>query len=147
MSTSGGIVCSKDGFGCTVLDDAGGATDHEIQVPGNLQDDRGAALAWLAEEASRLAQLNNLDRVALQKPGGGKFGASGERFEVEAAVQIGLHGPGVQCVRLNREQVRAALGVPKAKGAYETLLARDDVRARSNAVRRDQYLLAMAAQT
>jgi hypothetical protein len=48
---------------------------------------------------------------------------------------------------LNREQVRAALGVPKAKGAYESLLQRPEVKGRSNAVRRDQYLLALAARS
>ena len=145
MSVTGGIVCSKDGFGCTVLDASGVATDHEIVVPKSVHG-RGAALAWVAEESSRLAELNGLERVALQKPGGGKFGASGERYEIEAAVQIGLHKADVSCERLNREQVRAAFGVTKAKGAYERLLARDDVSVRSNATRRDQYLLAMAVR-
>ena len=61
-------------------------------------------------------------------------------------MQIGLHEAGAALERLNREQVRAAMGEPKAKGAYEKLLNRAEVKARSNAVRRDQYLLALAVR-
>jgi hypothetical protein len=143
VTTTAGVVCHKDGFGCTVTLDDGTATDHDIEVPSSIGD-RGEALAWIASEATRLAALCGLDSVAVQKAGGGKFGASAERHEVEAAVQIGIHKADVSCIRMNREQVRAAMGVPKAKGAYEKLLALPDVSDRSNASRRDQYLLALA---
>jgi hypothetical protein len=146
MAVTAGIVCHKDGFGCTIVDSNDGAEDHDIDVPPNLTS-RGEKLAWLADEARRLIQSAGAQEVRVQKPGGGKFGgASSERHEVEAAVQIGVHHVGVACDMLNREQVRAALGVPKGKGAYEQLLQRVDVKARSNAERRDQYLLALAAR-
>jgi hypothetical protein len=139
-------VCQKASFGCTIIDDAGSATDHDIEVPGSMTD-RGEALAWVAHEAQRLVKLNGVESVAVQKAGGGKFGgASAERYEVEAAVQIGLHNAAAGCSRMNREQVRSALGVQKAKGAYEQLLKRDDVQARTNPTRRDQYLLALAVR-
>lgn len=143
MTTTAGVVCHKDGFGCTVIVDDGTATDHDIEVPGSITD-RGEALAWIASEAARLATLNNLASVAVQKAGGGKFGASAERHEIEAAVQIGLHQADVSCTRMNRDQVRAAMGVPRGKGAYDELLAWPAVSDRSNAPRRDQYLLALA---
>lgn len=137
-------MCQKLSFGCTIIDDGGSATDHDIEVPGNLTN-RGEALAWLVREAQRLAELKGVERACVQKAGGGKFGgASAERHEVEAAVQIGLHAAGAECDRMSREQVRAALGEPKGSGAYQRLLKRAEVQARSNAVRRDQYLLALA---
>jgi len=139
-----GVVCGKTGFGFTVVD-AGSAEDHDIVAPGNL-DSRGAILNWLAEEANRLVVSTEVSLVLVQRPGGGKFNPSPERTEVESAIQIGLHRAGATCDRMNREQVRAALGIPKAKGAYESLLRRSDVAARSNAQRRDQFLLALAAQ-
>ncbi|MBT3774894.1 MAG: hypothetical protein HOB12_06215 [Gemmatimonadales bacterium] len=146
MGTSAGILCQKASFGCTIIDEDGVAADHDIAVPSNMND-RGEALAWLAQEAQRIVELNGVETVGLQKAGGGKFGgASAERYEVEAAVQIGLHEAGAALERLNREQVRAAMGEPKAKGAYEKLLNRAEVKARSNAVRRDQYLLALAVR-
>ena len=76
-------------------------------------------------------------------PHTGGCGAAPERHEVEACVKVGAHLAQVDLLDLNREQVRAALGVPKAKGAYESLLKRPDVTARRNGSRRDQYLLAL----
>jgi hypothetical protein len=146
MAVTAGIVCHKDGFGCTVVDGSGNAEDHDIHAPANLTR-RGERLAWLTEEAQRLIRAAQVSSVRIQKPGAGKFGgASAERHEVDGAVQIGVYRAGAVCDMMNREQVRAALAVPRGKGAYETLLQRPDVKARSNAVRRDQYLLALAAQ-
>jgi len=142
--STAGVVCSSEGFGCTVLA-SGGPEDHDICVPGSIKD-RGEALCWLTEEAERLFLSFRVSAVRIQKAGGGKFGgAAPERHEVEACVKIGAHRAHVSCVEMNREQVRAALGVPQAKGAYEGLLKRTDVKVRSNASRRDQYLLALAA--
>lgn len=144
MAPSAGIVCGKKGFGCTVVD-GNAVEDHEIEAPANLAS-RGEQLCWLADEVQRLVTGTECTSVAVQKAaGGGAFGASAERIEVEAALQMGLHRAGLDAKRMTKESVRAALGVPKAPKAYETLLKRDDVKARSNAARRDQYLLALAA--
>ena len=144
MADGVGIVCTKKGFGCTIVRDAA-VEEHEIEVPGNLES-RGEQLSWLADEAERLITTSGCTLVALQKAsGGGKFGASPERSEVEAAVQIGLYRAGVEAKRLTKEGVRSALGIPKAPKAYESLLTRDDVRLRSNDAKRHQYLLALAA--
>ena len=54
VGTSAGIVCQKASFGCTIIDDGGTATDHDIEVPGNLTN-RGEALASASvREAQRL---------------------------------------------------------------------------------------------
>lgn len=141
--TCAGIVCSSDGFGCTIvtLDDI---EDHDIAIPASIRH-RGEGLWWLTQEAERLFRSLGVGVVRLQKAGSGKFGAAPERHEVEACVKVGAHLAQADLLDLNREQVRAALGVPKAKGAYEGLLRRPDVMARRNASRRDQYLLALTA--
>lgn len=46
---------------------------------------------------------------------------------------------------MNKETVRAAHGVPKAKDAFDTLLDEPDVMARSNKNRRFQYLMAKSS--
>jgi hypothetical protein len=143
MATAG-IVCGKKGFGCTIVD-GNVVDDHEVEVPANLAA-RGEQLCWLADEVQRLVTGSGCTSVAVQKAaGGGTFGASAERIEVEAALQMGMHRAELDAKRMTRESVRAALGVPKAPKAYETLLKRDDVKRRSNAARRDQFLLALAA--
>lgn len=144
MRPSVGIVCHKDGFGCTVVVD-GAATDHDIAAPASMAD-RGERLAWILDEAQRLLSGAGVEAARVQRAGGGKFGASAERHEVEAAVQIAAFRAGLECNTLSREQVRSTLGIAKGPGAYKTLLQREDVKARSNEVRRDQYLLALAAQ-
>jgi hypothetical protein len=143
MSASAGIVCGKKGFGCTIVD-GDSVDDHEIEVPANRLS-RGEQLCWLADEVERLLKARQCESVAVQRAaGGGSFGASPERNEVEAAIQMGLHKAGLASKRMTKEAVRAAMGVPKAPKAYDTLLKRDDVRARSNEARRHQYLLALA---
>lgn len=146
MGAAAGIVCGKKGFGCTIIRD-GAPEDHDIEVPANLLS-RGEQLCWLAEEVRRVVSSVACDFAGVQKAaGGGAFGASSERNEVEAAVQMGLHQAGVVARRLTKESVRAALGVPKGPKAYDTLMKRADVAARSNEQRRHQYLLALAAST
>ena len=146
MGATAGIVCGKNGFGCTIIS-GGVPEDHDIEVPANLLS-RGEQLCWLSEEARRVVSSGACDVAGVQKAaGGGMFGASPERNEVEAAVQMGLHQAGVVARRLTTESVRAALGVPKAPKAYNTLMRRADVAARSNEQRRHQYLLALAAST
>ena len=144
MGSAAGIICAKKGFGCTIVN-GDQAEDHDIEVPANIAD-RGAQLSWVAEEAERLVRNNGCVDVRIQRAaGGGRFAASAERNEIEAAVQIGASRAGVEPTRLTREGVRAAMGIARGKGAYEALLKREDVRARSNAARRDQYLLAIAS--
>ena len=127
--------------------EGGEVSDHDIRVPKNLKN-RGEQLQWIADEAQRLAGAYDFDAVAIQKAaGGGKFGPSPERSEIEAAVQMGLFkAKGLSTNRLTKEGVRAALKVVKAPGAYETLLERDDVKPRKNEACRHQYLLALAAE-
>lgn len=141
--TCAGIVCSSDSFGCTILA-ADGIEDHDIAIPASIKS-RCEGLWWLTQEAERLFRALAVGAVRMQKAGTGKFGAAPERHEVEACVKVGAHLAQADLLDLNREQVRAALGVPKAKGAYESLLRRPDVMARRNASRRDQYLLALTA--
>lgn len=143
MGVSVGIVCNKRGFGWTVIED-GVAYDSDIEAPADRVA-RGEVLDWLLTEAESVLVESKATAVRIEKAGGGKFGASAERHEVEAVVQVAATRKGVDCDLLTTEGVRAAMGVPKAAGAYKNLLTRPDVKARSNEQRRHQYLLALSA--
>jgi len=143
MGVTAGISCQKSGFGCTIID-GGTATDHQLDAPSNLTD-RGEVLDWILTEAERFLVGQGSPPVRIAKAGAGKFAAAAERNEVEAAVQIAAFRARSECGMLTTEGVRAALGAPKATGAYKVLLARPEVKARSNEQRRHQYLLAKAA--
>ena len=144
MAVTVGLICTKAGLGWTTVDTATGrAEDHGVDAPGNLTG-RGEQLDWLLDEATRMLRSLKPKALRIQAAGKGKFAAAAERHEVEAVVQVAAHRTGTPCEMLNRDQVRAALGVPRAAGAYDGLLKRDDVKARSNKERREQYLLALA---
>jgi len=76
--------------------------------------------------------------------GTGRFAASPERHEVEAVVQVAAHRVGMPCEMKTTEQIRAS-HVPKAKGAFDELMKRADVAARSNEAKRERYLYAVTA--
>jgi hypothetical protein len=99
----------------------------------------------LVSEAQRFFENNDVTDVRLgAAQTGGKFGASSERFEVEACIKIAAHRAGAAVWCLSKEKVRVAYGLPKGEGAFEALLERPDVRNRSNKDRRFQYLMAKA---
>ncbi|MDP9403246.1 MAG: hypothetical protein M3P85_07910 [Actinomycetota bacterium] len=83
--------------------------------------------------------------VFMKKAGGGQFASSPERHEVEGVVQLAAHRAGVACEMKTTEQLRAAAGAPKGKGAYDELLARGDVAARPSKDKRERYLYAATA--
>lgn len=127
-----------------VIDDAGDVADIDLVPPRSIAS-RGEKLDWLLEEVRRVFGRYKVLKVAIQSAGAGKFAASEERIEVEAVVQVAAYRDGVKCKKLARDSVRAALGAKKEAGAYELLLKDVDVAARSNKGRREQYLLAKAA--
>ena len=137
------MVCTKDGFGWTRVDRVGGVADYAVNVPGSITD-RAQQLRWLHDEAVRILEREKVTALCVQAPGAGRFSASPERIEVGAVVQAAAGRTDTTVRMLNRDQVRSALGVPRGKGAYEGLLQRADVAARSNPTRRDQYLLGLA---
>jgi len=139
-----GVTCDKTSFSCTVVAD-GQVKDHDIVVPPGLQGDRPQALSWLLEEAERFFQIHRiLDVRVWSAPSRGRFAASSERAEVEACIKIAAHHGRAVVRCMDKEKVRAAYGLPKATGAYDTLLARPDVHERGNDKRRNQYLMAKA---
>jgi hypothetical protein len=142
-----GMLCQKNGFGYTVLDDATMSVKEErLDVPAS-KSDRGEQLDWLLSEAERLFRTESAANVWVQKSGTGQYGADPQRHEVEAMVQVAAYRANVQCSLQTTESVRGALGVKKASGAYKQLLRREDIAARSNALKREQYAYALAAAT
>ena len=117
--------------------------ESEISVP-TSQTDRGAQLTWLLEESEKLLRRLHPDIVHMKKSASGQRQSSREQHEVEAVLQVAAHRVGVACAIRTTEQVRAA-HVPKAKGAYNELLERRDVKTRSNKSRRERYLYALTA--
>lgn len=140
-----GVTCGKNGLSYTLLLVDGSLLEEELEVPQSMVANRPEALVWLEDEAQRLFEANDVSEVRIRvAQSGGKFGASRERYESETCVQIAAHRAGATVRTLNKEQVRAAYGIDKGRGAYEKLLDRDDVRERSNDVRRHQYLMVKA---
>lgn len=140
-----GISCDATsvGFGLvetgrTVLEEGA------VVVPASHQS-RGDQLSWLLTETEDLLRRAIPDVVWVRRAGAGQFAASPERHEVEAVVQVAAHRCGVPCELKTTEQVRAAAGSAKSTGAYQALLKRDDVAARSNGAKRERYLFAVTA--
>jgi hypothetical protein len=144
MSVTVGLICGKDGFGYTTVDDTGGIEDGSIEVPKN-KPVRGEQLEWFLDEAARLFERLGSPSMAVKHSPGGAYAAAPERYEVEAVVQIAAHRTGSTCRLLTTEGARSAMGVKQASGAYKALLARPDIKARSNNAKREQYLYALAA--
>ncbi len=117
--------------------------ETEISVP-TSHTDRGAQLNWLLEESEKLLRRLRPDVVHMKKSASGQRQSSREQHEVEALLQVAAHRVGVACAIRTTEQVRA-VHVPKAKGAYNELLERRDLKARGNKSRRERYLYASTA--
>jgi hypothetical protein len=143
-----GVVCAKDSFSYSVLLDDGSVEDHEVEAPSSMTSDRPETLVWLADEAQRLFEAHAVSEVRIwAAQAGGRSSPSRERYESEACVQIAAHRAGATVQMLSKEKVRAAYGVARGKGAFDTLLKRDDVQARRNETRRQQYLMVKAPTT
>jgi hypothetical protein len=140
-----GVICDKAGvqYTCVLDPDAMVEEETEICVPAALTD-RGEQLDWLLETTVGLLRRLGPDVVYVKKSVGGQRQPSPERHEVEAVVQVAAHRAGIACKMRTTEQVRAA-HAPKAKGAYDALLERPDVKSRSNKSRRERYLYAITA--
>lgn len=140
-----GVICEKSVIQYTFVSDSDAdVKESEIAVPAS-RTDRGEQLAWLLDEAEGLLRRVPTDIVFVRKAGTGQFASAPERHEVEAVVQIAAHWLGVRCELKTTDQLRAAAGVPKKKGAYEELLKRRDVASRSNKDKRERYLYAVTA--
>jgi hypothetical protein len=147
MTVAIGMLCQKDGFGYTVLDDTTMSVREErLDVPAS-KSDRGEQLDWLLSEAMRMFRTESPANVWVQKSGSGQYNADPQRHEVAAIVQVAAYRAKVQCSLQTTESVRGALGVKKASGAYKQLLTREDIAARRNAQKRAQYAYALAAAT
>jgi hypothetical protein len=110
------------------------------------QPPRGEALNWLLDEFERTLRSLDADRACALKAGEGKYSAEAERFEVDGILQLAAFRAGVPLTMLTRDQARAAFGLKREGGAWKTLLAREDVAARSSVALREQYLFATAAR-
>ena len=145
MARALGIICQRAGiqYTCVSSPKAKIEEETEISVP-TSQTDRGAQLNWLLEVSEKLLRRLRPDVVHVKKSAGGQRQSSREQHEVEAVLQVAAHRVGVACAIRTTEQVRAA-HVPKAKGAYNELLERRDIKTRSNKSRRERYLYALTA--
>ena len=139
-----GIICDKAAIRYTIVDDATAPEDAELAVPAS-RTDRGDQLNWLLQEFEDLLRRAAPVAGFVKKSGGGQFASSPERHEVEAVVQLAAHRASMACEMKTTEQIRAAAGAPKGKGAYDELLARDDVAARPSKDKRERYLYAVTA--
>lgn len=139
-----GAICDKAAVRYTVVADDEAPIDVDLAVPAS-QVRRGEQLNWLLEELEDLLRKVAPAAVWVKKAGGGQFASAPERHEVEAIVQLAAHRTGVACELKSTDQLRAAAGVAKGKGAYDSLLARDDVGARPSKDKRERYLYADTA--
>lgn len=139
-----GVICDKTAIRYTVADDGLAPEDANLAVPA-LRTRRGDQLNWLLEEFEDLLRRTQPVAMFVKKAGGGQFASSPERHEVEGVVQLAAHRAGVCCELKTTEQIRAAAGAPKGKGAYIALLARDDVAARPSKDKGERYLYAVTA--
>lgn len=139
-----GVICDKAAIRYTIIDDGAAPDDVDLAVPPS-RTQRGDQLNWLLEELEDVLTRTVPAVVAVKKAGGGQFASSPERHEVEAVVQLAAHRAGVPCELKTTEQVRAAAGAQKGKGAYEALLARADVASRPSKDKREQFLYATTA--
>jgi hypothetical protein len=140
-----GMLCQKNGLGYTVLDDATMMVKEErLDVPASKRN-RGEQLDWLLSESERMFRTESPVNVWVHKSGTGQYSADPQRHEVEAILQVAAYRANVRCSMQTTESVRGALGAKKASGAYKQLLKREDIAARSNAQKREQYAYALAA--
>lgn len=90
-----------------------------------VADRSRAELSWLLEQAEELLHRLRPDVLFVKKSASGQRQSSREQHDVEAVVQVAAHRVGVACAIRTTEQVRAA-HVVKGKGAYKTLVERED---------------------
>lgn len=146
MAVVAGLVCSPTGFTVTVVsgDPDVPTVDEETpyQVPASYTN-RGDELGWLYDAAADLFGRLQADLLVIRQDERQR-GCNVGRHETEGVVQLAAHQKGTPSRTMRKEQVRVAFGVPKGSGAYDTLLARSDAAARSNAELRNLFLYASA---
>jgi hypothetical protein len=145
MARALGVICDKAGFQCTCVagPDSTVEAEEELSVPASMSG-RGEQLNWLLDEAVATLRRLQPDVVYMKASGGGQHQSSPDRHGVEAIFQVAAFKANMECRTRTTEQIRAA-HTAKAKGAYEGLLERQDVKARSNKSRRERYLYALTA--
>lgn len=141
-----GVVASPGGISWTfvtgdVLEALAVEEEEEIVPPANLKL-RGQQLDWLFEEIALTLNRLKPDMVVVEKPGAG---FARERAEVEGLILVAVHRAGVPLEMLVKESCRARLSRPSGKGAFKKLLDEPDVKARSNAAKRERYVFAKTA--
>jgi hypothetical protein len=140
-----GVICDKNAIRYTMVEDDGAQPEEsELSVPAS-RNERGDRLSWLLEETEDLLRRGDAAVIFVKKASSGQFASSPERHEVEAVVQIAAHRCRVRCELKTTDQLRAAAGAKKKAGAYEELLKRPDVAARSSKDKRERYLYAVTA--
>src|SRR4051812_30578241 len=140
-----GVICDKTAIRYTLVGDDGAPPEEsELSVPAS-KSHRGDQLSWLLEETEDLLRRSTANAAFVKKAGSGQFASSPERHEVEAVLQIAAHRCRVRCELKSTDQLRAAAGAQKEKGADQELLARPDVAARSSKDKRERYLYAVTA--
>lgn len=93
-----------------------------IDVPSNIAD-RSAQLAWLYDELDRLVgRLAAGGTVRVLQPGKGKFAASAERLETGGLGKLVAGRRQFSCEALDKDQIRARLGIARAKGATAAMV-------------------------
>jgi hypothetical protein len=115
--------------------------EKDITPPANLKM-RGEQLDWLLEETALTLRRLKPDMIVVEKPGAG---FARERAEIEGLVLVAAHRANIPLEMLVKEGCRARLGRPAGKGAFKKLLDEPDVRARSNAAKRERYVFAKTA--
>lgn len=140
-----GAVAGKDGFAyCEVSGPPAQVVDEvDIALPSNIKD-RAEQLEWLLSEATELFKRVQPNKVFVKRAGAGPRQASPERYEVDAVLQLAARAAQVEIRMMPTESIRA-MHVPRGKGAYDSLLKLPEVKARSNAQRRELFLYAMSA--
>lgn len=138
-----GIICDKASIRYTVVDDEDERIiDAELIAPPSSTS-RGEQLDYLLKDLEDLLRRTDPIVVFAKKGGGGQYSAAPERSQVEAVVQVAAHRAAVPCEMLTSEQLRAAAGVARGKGAYQALLEREDVASRPSKDKRERYLYAV----
>jgi hypothetical protein len=138
-----GVLCDKSGFKWSVVRDPTSSPRVEEEdgrkLPANLKT-RGSQLDWVFSEFQDLVARVKPEVIYLVRADGAAPG----RHEVEGVVMLAAHAKGVEAVLRLPDQVRKAFGLPKKAGAYNDLLKRSEVAARSNEAKRTTYLFAVA---
>jgi hypothetical protein len=138
-----GIICDRSTIQYTLVSEQGDVLEEaELSTPASRKD-RGEKLNWLLDETEALLRRVRPDIVMAKKAGSGQFASSPERHELEAVLQIAAFRTQARCELKTTEQLRAAAGAPKQRGAYDALLSQPDVAARSNKDKRERYLFAI----